>query len=84
MPAARPPTADLNDLHVFDPALLAWAAPATTGVPPSPRDGQGFAAVGGGIYVFGGGHYDRTQFSGGRLPPPLAWPALIALPASAP
>ncbi len=47
----------LGDLHAFDPAALAWTplppAPGSA-PPPSPRQGQGLAAVGGALYVFGG------------------------------
>lgn len=46
----------LNDLHVFDSSTMAWTdlTVAATGFPPSPRDGAGFAAAGGRLYVYGG------------------------------
>ena len=63
-PRSLPPAADLNDLYAFDPGTLTWTAPLTSGVPPTPRDGVGFASVEGNLYVFGGGYYDFVAFSG--------------------
>ena len=46
----------LGDLHVYDPAAMAWTdlSAAASGTPPSARENQGFASTGGRIYVYGG------------------------------
>ncbi len=46
----------LNDFHVYDPANIRWTdlSAAASGSPPSPRDGHGFALLGGKLYVHGG------------------------------
>ena len=45
-----------GDLHVYDPAAMAWTdlSAAASGTPPSARENQGFASTGGRIYVYGG------------------------------
>ena len=69
-PAARPPPytsycaglSRLQDLHVYDPATMAWTnlSAAASGTPPSGRDGHGFTSAGGKLYVHGG----RDAYSG--------------------
>ena len=46
----------LKDLHVYDPAAMAWTdlSAAASGTPPSAREDQGFTSTGGRIYVYGG------------------------------
>ena len=46
----------LQDLHVYDPAAMAWTdlSAASSGTPPSARSGGGFASAGGKLYVHGG------------------------------
>ena len=46
----------LGDLHVYDPAAMAWTdlSAAASGTPPSAREDQGFTSTGGRIYVYGG------------------------------
>ena len=45
-----------QDLHVYDPADMAWTNISTvaSGTPPSARYGHGFAWAGGKLYVHGG------------------------------
>ncbi len=46
----------MQDLHVFDPTILAWTdlTAAARGAPPAARYCHGFSADGGRLYVFGG------------------------------
>ena len=46
----------LADLFLYDPATLAWTdlSALSSGDPPSPRAGHGFASAGGKLYVHGG------------------------------
>jgi hypothetical protein len=46
-----------DDLHVFDPAIMAWThlLPSSgSGTPPSARNTHGFTTAGGRLYVHGG------------------------------
>ncbi len=54
--AACPSGYRLQDLHVYDPATMAWTnlSTAASGTPPSGRESMGFAAAGGKLYVHGG------------------------------
>ena len=46
----------LNDLHVYDPAEMAWTDLSfpVSGTPPSPRQAHGFTSASGKLYVHGG------------------------------
>jgi hypothetical protein len=44
---------NLNDLHVYDPAVGAWTD-LSAARPPSPRYHHGFTSAGGKLYVHGG------------------------------
>ena len=57
----------LSDLHVYDPALKAWAdlSAAAAGAAPPPRDALGFAAAGGLLYLYGGWGVDGEMGGGG-------------------
>ena len=46
----------LQDLHVYDPAAMAWTdlSAAASGTPPSARAYHGFTSAGGKLYVHGG------------------------------
>ena len=50
----------LQDLHVYDPATMAWTdlSAAASGTPPSARMYHGFTSAGGKLYVHGG--YDGS------------------------
>jgi len=57
LPLPSCPAGDsFQDLHVFDPATMAWTdlSAATSGTPPSARGGHGFTSAGGKLYVHGG------------------------------
>ena len=56
-PTALPSHADIYaDLHMFDPAAMAWTDLTldVSGAPPSPRGFHGFTAAGARLYVHGG------------------------------
>ena len=57
-PTPSPPRtgAYLGDLHVYDPAAMAWTnlSAAASGTPPFARSGHGFASAGGLLFVHGG------------------------------
>ena len=61
-PVARPSSQchragqPVQDLHVYDPAAMAWTdlSAASSGTPPSARYGHGFTSAGGKLYVHGG------------------------------
>lgn len=58
-----------NDLHSFNPVSKAWTdlSESIQGTPPDPRDSNGIASLGGGVYVFGGrGNAGETNFWNGR------------------
>ena len=62
----------LQDLHVYDPAAMAWTdlSAAASGTPPSARGFHGLASAGGKLYVHGGlcdsGEAPRaSEFRGG-------------------
>ena len=46
----------LQDLHVYDPATMAWTdlSATTSGTPPFARAYHGFTSAGGKLYVHGG------------------------------
>ena len=56
----------LGDLHVYDPAAMAWTdlSAAASGTPPSPRAYHGFKSAGGLLYVHGGFFADLNSAGG--------------------
>ena len=67
-PTPSPPRAGayLGDLHVYDPAAMAWTnlSAAASGTPPSPRAYHGFTSAGGLLYVHGGFFADLNSAGG--------------------
>ena len=47
-------TRHLNDCHVFDFEERSWAALATEGLPPTPRDSHVAVVHGASMFIFGG------------------------------
>ena len=54
---------DLDDLHVYDPAGMAWTnlSSPLSGQPPTSRDSHGFASAGGRLFVYGGATFNWTS-----------------------
>ena len=59
-----------GDLHVYDPAAMAWTnlSAAASGTPPSPRAYHGFTSAGGLLYVHGGFFADLNSAGGESRP----------------
>ena len=58
----------LQDLHVYDPAAMAWTelSAASSGTPPSARAFHGFASTVGKLYIHGGSN-NGSEYDGGEV-----------------